>query len=255
MKNKGLMGLVMMIFLAGCGSPRSAPAVAPMVASPEKQQTASSTGGADLLPGVWKRPIRDGVSGTEGLSLQPNGGLALVNIYSLKGMNWRRSGDTLVLTTRTEKYPEPYESRLKIEGLTDTTLSLSARDDYLAGTYTREGGSLREGARGKVKGTVIYLQRIALPPDAVLQVRLVDVSPQGGTPVPVATQTVSRTSQVPIAFEVGYDTAAIRPDHRYEIEARIIAGGKTLFVNASPCPVLTGGNPETVEVVVSPPIW
>ncbi|GLI35520.1 YbaY family lipoprotein [Desulforhabdus amnigena] len=246
MKNVWIFGVILLNFIAGCAVSKMAPGPPEIPIAKEAEVKDRN----QLLVGIWTREIRDGVKGTEGLNIRKDGALELVNIYSLRGLNWRRDGETLVLTTNTEKYPEPYESRFKIEELTDSVLTLSAPEDYLAGTYSRQRGMGRQSERGKVAGTVTFSQRTVLPPQAVLQVSLVDVTRREVPAVPIGTQTVAHTRHVPISFEVSYDPADIQPNHRYEIEARITVGGKTLFTNTSPHPVLTQGNPDTVEVVV-----
>ncbi len=58
-----------------------------------------------------------------------------------------------------------------------------------------------------VSGTVFYLQRIALPPDASVAVKLVDISKQDVPAVTIAEQKITPRGQVPIPFELQYDPA------------------------------------------------
>jgi len=99
------------------------------------------TGRAAQLVGIWLRPVPSGVGGIrglEGLQIRANGSYRLIGISSMSGVKWRVEGDDLYLSTNTSRYPEPFESRLSIEELTDTTLRLGAPADYLAGTYHKE---------------------------------------------------------------------------------------------------------------------
>ncbi|MGH9881279.1 MAG: YbaY family lipoprotein [Pyrinomonadaceae bacterium] len=57
---------------------------------------------------------------------------------------------------------------------------------------------------------------------------------------------------VPIKFEIQYDPGHIDQRHRYTIQARILENGKPQFANTRAYPVITGGNPNTVEVIVAP---
>ena len=104
-----------------------------------------------------------------------------------------------------------------------------------------------------VIGTVTYLQRIALPEDAVVEVKLSDVSLADAPSVTIGEQIIITPGQVPISFEVTYDPAEIDPRHTYAIQVRINDGtGELLFINTSAYNVITQGNPSNVEVIVEP---
>jgi uncharacterized lipoprotein YbaY len=103
-----------------------------------------------------------------------------------------------------------------------------------------------------VSGTVFYLQRIALPPDASVEVKLVDISKQDVPVVTIAEQKITNPGQVPIPFELRYDPAKIDPRMTYAVQARIDQGGKLLFISTQVFPVITRGNPKHVEVKVEP---
>jgi putative lipoprotein len=105
----------------------------------------------------------------------------------------------------------------------------------------------------KVTGTVTYRQRIALAPDAVLEVKLLDVSRADAPSETIASQEIQLEGrQVPISFEVQYDPTHIDPNNRYTIQARILAGGQLHFISQQAYPVLTHGNPSNLEVIVGP---
>ena len=102
-------------------------------------------------------------------------------------------------------------------------------------------------------GTVTYLQRIALPPDAVIEVKLLDVSRADVQAVTIAEDVIRPGGrQVPIEFELRYDPRRIDQRNRYSIQARILQGNQLRFVSSESYPVITGGNPTTVNVVVRP---
>ena len=63
---------------------------------------------------------------------------------------------------------------------------------------------------GTVVGTVTYRHRIALPPDAVVEVRLQDTSRAGAAARTVGQTTIATSgAQVPIPFRIEFDPAAI----------------------------------------------
>lgn len=130
--------------------------------------------------------------------------------------------------------------------------------------YSIIGGELRisydEGrsalvyrAQGVVSGTVTYLQRSALPPQAVVEVQLVDVS-RADAPAIVIDSVTFETGgrQVPFPFELTYDPAQIDERFTYAVQARITVDGQLRFISTRSYQVITRGNPNTVEVIVDP---
>lgn len=101
-----------------------------------------------------------------------------------------------------------------------------------------------------VTGSVRYRERIALTPEAVLHVEVVEAAPPGGTEAVVGEQTLQSPGQVPIAFSVGVPSERIRPEAAYTVRARITDGGRS-FTMSEPVPVLTQGHPgQDVQVLV-----
>jgi putative lipoprotein len=122
------------------------------------------------------------------------------------------------------------------------------------------GAALMAGCSGSsssatVTGTVTYLQKIALPSDAVVKVQILDVS-KADAPAEVIGEQVIETkgAQVPFSFTVPYDSNQIVDTHTYSLQVRIEdATGTLLFINDTIVPVITRGNPtQDVEVIVVP---
>lgn len=108
-------------------------------------------------------------------------------------------------------------------------------------------------AQNTVTGTVLYLQRSALPPNSVVEVELQDVSRQDAPAIVLGNQMITTNgSQVPFEFEIPYDPALIQEGHTYAIRARITADRQLLFTNTSRYAVITNGQPNRVEVRVDP---
>jgi len=105
----------------------------------------------------------------------------------------------------------------------------------------------------KVSGTLTNLQIATLPPNTVVYFTIVDVSPlEDNTGDMIARQTIANPSQVTIPFELEYDPARINSSHIYALQVQITAGNKMLFSNTLAYPVITKGNPITVQVSVEP---
>ncbi len=102
---------------------------------------------------------------------------------------------------------------------------------------------------GVLTGSVNWLARAPLPPEAVLSVRLADVGAE-----PAQTVAERRLNRLPgtspLRFELPYEPKQVFADRRYAVQARISAGERVLYANALPYPVLTRGAPEHVDMVV-----
>jgi putative lipoprotein len=110
-----------------------------------------------------------------------------------------------------------------------------------------EGG----GAEARVTGTVGYLQRVALPPGALITVKLVDVSRADAAAIVLGEQQIrAEGKQVPFAFSIPYDRGRIDPRMSYAVQARIEDGGKLLFISDRHYAVLTRGAPDSVDLVL-----
>jgi putative lipoprotein len=117
------------------------------------------------------------------------------------------------------------------------------------------GCSGNSSGDASVSGTATYQQRIALPDDAVLTVRIEDIS-RADAPSDVVGEQVIETkgAQVPIPFDVTYDPNKIEENHTYSLRAYIKDGdGKFLFTSDTGVLVITNGKPtQNVEVNMIP---
>jgi putative lipoprotein len=103
-----------------------------------------------------------------------------------------------------------------------------------------------------ISGNVMYLERIALPPNAVVQVQLQDVSRADAPAIVLGEQTITASHQVPIPFRIEYDPKQIQENHTYSITARITIESQLRWTNTNAVRVLTQGNPkDNVSVRVS----
>lgn len=102
---------------------------------------------------------------------------------------------------------------------------------------------------GMISGTVTYLQRMALPPDATVTVWLQDQTTAKHI-AEIKIPTASR--QVPIPFSLTYDPSAIDPARSYLLHASISSEGRVMFGSNSPSPVLTRGAGSSVNLIVQP---
>ncbi|MCP3018578.1 YbaY family lipoprotein [Cupriavidus basilensis] len=95
---------------------------------------------------------------------------------------------------------------------------------------------------GIVTGTATYRERIALPPDAVFEVTLQDVSRAGAPALVIGRSTLDPAGQPPFHFGVAYQDQAIEPGHRYAVRAVVRQHGRLLFTTDTHVPALDGNN-------------
>lgn len=109
-------------------------------------------------------------------------------------------------------------------------------------------------AKSEVTGTVVYRQRIALPPEAIMTVQIQDVSLADAPAIVIGELVIDEPGQVPIPYAVEYRYRDVEDSHRYAMQARIEdSEGNLLFINDTSFPVLTQGFPsEDVEIEVVP---
>lgn len=111
--------------------------------------------------------------------------------------------------------------------------------------------STTAGPMVQITGTVIYGERLALPPDAVVEIQLLDVSRQDAPATTLASASIStRDRQVPIPFALAYDLAKIVENHTYAVRAMIRSEGALVFTTTSQYPVITRGNPSRVDLML-----
>lgn len=114
-----------------------------------------------------------------------------------------------------------------------------------------EGEAEEEDGTG-VTGTVTYLERIALPGDAVVTVQIINLSLADASAEVLGEQIIEADDrQVPIPYKVPYSPEEIDENLLYGVSARIESSeGTLLFINDTNTLVITKDNPsEEVEIV------
>ncbi|MGE0241223.1 MAG: YbaY family lipoprotein [Parvibaculaceae bacterium] len=131
-------------------------------------------------------------------------------------------------------------SRRKLMGLAGAALALPVLPALAAGRTLR--------------GRVTYRERIALPPEALLEVRLLDVSLADAPARSLAVTRVKTRHRMPIPYRLRLDDAKIQRGRTYALQARITVRGKLWFITTTRHTVFGDGPDETdirVELVKS----
>jgi len=101
-----------------------------------------------------------------------------------------------------------------------------------------------------LSGTALYRERMLLPPGAVFEATLIDVSRADAPAKVIAITQILGPRGSPIKFKLRYDPARIQSEMMYSVRGRISVGGQLLFVTDTAHPVLTRGNPDTVQLLL-----
>jgi len=117
------------------------------------------------------------------------------------------------------------------------------------------GGCMSNAApsQATLTGTATYRERIALPPGAVFEATLEDVS-RADAPAEVLGRTrMESPGNPPFKFSIAYDPARIDPSHRYTIRAKVTHEDRLMFTTDTHYPVLSAGQPNHVDMLMRMP--
>lgn len=103
-------------------------------------------------------------------------------------------------------------------------------------------------SQGTVSGNVVYRERIALPPNAAIEVKVQDISQPNAPKTIAETVFAPEGKQVPIPFQLSYNPSDVIPAHRYQLSANISVNGKPMFITKTPLWVITQGAPSHVDL-------
>lgn len=209
------------------------------------------------FPGTWlsSSPAADASALLRTMVLGQDGAAALSNNYVGKGITpatgtWEQTTENTAAVTFTKSEDKNINDEFTFQ-LNGDKLTATQYDQGLYGdsapTFNR--------ATGVVTGTVSYLQKIALPDNAVVEVYLVDATNTDAPPTYLSGLSyTTHGMQVPLEFAVPYAGSQIQSNGTYLVQAFISADGRLLFKNSNGVKVLTGGAPASgVEVIVEPP--
>ena len=102
----------------------------------------------------------------------------------------------------------------------------------------------------RVTGTLMYRERMPLPPGAVAEVWLLDTSLADAPAVEIAYQQIEDPGNPPIPFVLDYDPETIRDRMEYSVRATIRHADQLMFTSDTQYPVLTRGAGDTVDVML-----
>lgn len=125
-----------------------------------------------------------------------------------------------------------------------------------------------DGAVAKIEGSVIYRERMLLPPGFEVEVQLQDISKADAMATVMATVLLQPASGPPYPFAIEYDPSTIDPRMRYALRATIAVDGRMMFSSTdyidpfagNPVEILVRRVPEPVShatpaQALAGPVW
>jgi putative lipoprotein len=106
------------------------------------------------------------------------------------------------------------------------------------------------GAGATISGTATYRERMLLPPGAVFEATLEDVSRADAPATILGRALLESPTGPPFPFAIDYDPTAVDARHRYVVRARITLEGRLLFSTDAAYPVLGPDGPTQVELLL-----
>lgn len=113
---------------------------------------------------------------------------------------------------------------------------------------------------GRVVGSVSHAQRMALPADATLALELLATAAPGRAPSDARPQLLARLAlptagrQLPLAFELPFYRADLRPGLRFELRATVLSDGQPLFAGTQTLSALGAAPPVALTLTRATPI-
>lgn len=108
--------------------------------------------------------------------------------------------------------------------------------------------TLVQQSAGGVRGEVVCRERITLTPQAVLTVRLRDVTYPNWQNVAVGQHVIPNPKHPPIPFAIEVDPATIYPDHKYALDAWLVDRGQIVLQSSAVVPVTPLTNSGKLQV-------
>jgi copper homeostasis protein (lipoprotein) len=109
---------------------------------------------------------------------------------------------------------------------------------------------LQPAVAQQVTGTATFLQRMTLPPTAVFEARVEDVSRADAPAETIGSVRIEHPGTPPIRFAIDIDPKKVDARRRYSVRATLSVDGRLTMTTDSAYPVLTQGNGREVALVL-----
>ena len=116
-----------------------------------------------------------------------------------------------------------------------------------SGPADNSGGA---SGSGVITGTAMFRERMALPPNAVFEALLEDVSRADARAVVLGQQNIGPAGNPPYAIRIPFDAGKIDPRGRYNVRTSIRVNDQLWFTSDQAAPVLQNPGNTQVDIVM-----
>jgi putative lipoprotein len=109
---------------------------------------------------------------------------------------------------------------------------------------------VRTEPSGALEVSVLYRERIALPPGAELTVTLSDVSKMDVPETVISSVRRKLSTSPPYRVQLTYDAGLIRERHRYNVRAKITLEDRLLFISTYAIDPFRAPGKQPIEIIV-----
>ncbi|OOE64071.1 YbaY family lipoprotein [Salinivibrio sp. IB282] len=114
---------------------------------------------------------------------------------------------------------------------------------FTALVFTACSGNSQPNDLATVSGSLVYRERLALPENASVTVRLVEIKNMDAPGKVISRQSfVTEGQQTPLHFSLNYDPGQITATHDYVITAQVDVSDRPLFITNTVNKVITDTN-------------
>jgi len=101
-----------------------------------------------------------------------------------------------------------------------------------------------------ITGTVTFFQRIAMPPGAVVEIKLVEAHKRKNKTI--VEKKIMNPGEVPVPFTLDCTPKKMPPGRKYSVQARILVDGKAWYVTQTVNLQMRNGRIAHADIILQP---
>jgi putative lipoprotein len=102
-----------------------------------------------------------------------------------------------------------------------------------------------------LQGSITYPEKVAMAPNVVVRITLVDVTNDGDTSVVTSTDLLPQGKQVPLAYRLEARRSLFKAGRRYQVNVRITEGKVLRFITKKAHPLDIDRVPARFDILVN----
>lgn len=102
-----------------------------------------------------------------------------------------------------------------------------------------------------LQGSITYPEKVAMAPNVVVRITVVDVTSDGDTGTVTSMELLPEGKQVPLAYRLEAKRSLFKPGHRYQVNVRITEGKVLRFITKKAHPLNVDQLPSRFDILVN----